>query len=744
MLILLVAVYIASRAVLIVYGGPHICHPYFDEPVSGTLTYDLLHGGLRAPLMAYQYEQRSGDMMIEALVMYPLAALFGHTLLTIKLCALLCSLACMLGWLYLIHRYCGMTAAIVFALLFALPPPMFARLSLVGTFSSHHMINTILVVQLICLFRMFERDERTVPLLLWLVFGLCAGLGVYASYSYLIFDALCGLFILECRPRMITLRSACVVSAGALAGFFPWLWRSVFYTSGGGSFLMGIFKNITLSPWLFVQTFFHTLPYTLGYGYPTRAIGWPGVVLALVLLGTVVVIVRAALRSPPGIGAGTPCAGVQGTAVPARFCFFVALFPVFYLVCLTLSPMQVGPLEYWPTIGIFATFPPADVIRCRWVTVLFPFYFACAGIALAMVAARRAAVLRTIAWVCVLLVAALNCARIADMLARDNKNMLLLYQGYNFDQHARRLLLARRGEQGLGAAEALVSSYPQAYREEAVRALGTRLAFDAACRQDADERIVRYVAAVPDAWRSPLMYGVLRVLHGSPEKASAPWVRAIAARYPVVFYAHWGTQVLGYRYYGFMLNRSKLLENIPVSERFFFGAFLEIFRNGLRDEYHSQFVDRMSAYDDRTVERMFMQDIAAVPAVFRCSTVQGIGRLVGAEMLFDTLHMPDYPLDSSIGDRLPDRLASCFYRGVGNGFAETLCRYWRRLMPPDATSCDRYARGLDIEWQRCISLMRQLPPGRRDLIWEGFLQELGARPLNESITAFITRKRSML
>ena len=52
--------------------------------------------------MAYQYEQRSGDMMIEALLMYPLAALFGHSLLTVKLCALLCSLVCLLGWVYLI------------------------------------------------------------------------------------------------------------------------------------------------------------------------------------------------------------------------------------------------------------------------------------------------------------------------------------------------------------------------------------------------------------------------------------------------------------------------------------------------------------------------------------------------------------------------------------------------------------------------------------------------------------------
>ena len=65
-------------------------------------------------------------------------------------------------------------------------------------------------------------------------------------------------------------------------------------------------------------------------------------------------------------------------------------------------------------------------------------------------------------------------------------------------------------------------------------------------------------------------------------------------------------------------------------------------------------------------------------------------------------------------------------------------------MPPDAVDCNSYARGLDIEWQRCISLMRQMPAELQPLIWEGFLQELEKRTLNESIRAFITRKLSAL
>ncbi len=742
-LLLLVAVFLVSRTAVIFYGSAHICHPSFDEPVSGTLTYDLLQGSLRVPLMAYQYEQRSGDMMIEALLMYPLAAVFGHSLFTIKLCALLCSLACMLGWVYLIRRYCGMTAALVFAALFALPPPMFARLSLVGTFSSHHMINQILVVHLICLFRMLEKDTKRVPIALWFAFGLCTGLGAYAFYSSIIFSAFCVLFVVVCNPRIISFRGVCALCTGALAGFLPWLWRSVFYSSGGGNFLMNLLKNITLSPWSFVQTFFHTVPYSLGYGYPSREIGWPGIIGALFLLAVCGFLVRTAVGSTGSVNALFSHRRLEDAGMPARLCLFVALFPFFFLVCLTLSPMQVNPLEYWPTIGIFATFAPADVIRCRWVTILFPFYFACAGIALAVLARSRVAFVRWCALACVLVIAGINGVRVGELLSREDEKNIFLYKGYNFDQYASRLLIPSRWSAKFSGVEALVAGYPEENREEACRALGTRLASVAAFRDDADEIIIRYIDNAPAAWRDSLIYGLLRVLHGRPENASALWVQTLAARYPDHFYKNWGCQMLGYRYYGFLLNRAALLDNIPASEKFFFGSFLEHFRTGLGDEYSLQFVDRVSDYDDHTVERLFMQDIFAVPESCRGFTVQGIGRLVGAEMLFDTLHKPDYPLDSAFGETLDGDLQEYFYRGVGNGFAETLCRYWRRLMPPDSVSCDMYARGLEIEWQRCISLMQQLPAERSGLMRAGFIEELETRELNESIRAFIARKLSM-
>ena len=743
LLILIIVIFIASRGGLIFFGYSHISHPYFDEPVSGTLTFDLLQGSLRVPLMAYQYEQRSGDMMIEALLMYPLAAVFGHSMVTIKLCALLCSLLCLLGWVYCIKRYCGMTAALLFAALFALPPPMFARLSLVGTFSSHYMINLLLIVQLICFFRMFEKDVKHVPLLLWCVFGLCAGLGAYSFYSYLIFNAFCVLFVLCRKPTMISLRGFCALCAGGVIGFLPWLWRSVFYSSGGGNFLVDILKNISIAPWKFAQTFLYTVPYTLGYGYPARDIGWEGIILSLFFLVLLVVVVRAAVCFPQTIRTFSSRMRCVDAGLPVEFCFFIALFPLFFLVCMTLSPMQVRPFEYWPTIGLFATFAPADVIRSRWVTIIFPFYFALAALGLYIISKQKARVLQTCAWSAFIVVILFNAVYLTGLFSRGDVHKIFLYKGYNFDQYASRLLMPSRGSSQLKHAEAIVAGYPEENRDEACRALGTRLAFDALARDDAQVYLINYFERVPEEWRDPLMCGLIRILHSMPEQAGDPWVLALAARYPGIFYKNWGYQFLGYTYYGFLLNRTRLFESLSASERFFFKDFLDDFRTGRNDEYNRQFVDRVSSYDEHMVEKMFMHDIEIIPVAFQGLTVQGIGRLVGAEMLFDTLHTLDYPLDSAIGKKFNDELGRYFYRGVGNGFAETLCRYWRRLMPPAAVDCAMYAQGLDIEWQRCISLMQQMPAERQSLIWEGFLRELEQRSLNENIGTFVARKLSM-
>ena len=135
-----------------------------------------------------------------------------------------------------------------------------------------------------------------------------------------------------------------------------------------------------------------------------------------------------------------------------------------------------------------------------------------------------------------------------------------------------------------------------------------------------------------------------------------------------------------------------------------------------------------------------LEEIEKIPLPHRLEVVRGLGMLVGAEMLFDTLQAPDYPLDSRFGEQLPAPLQEAFYEGVGCGFAETLCRFWRMLLIPEDAAAAQRAKLLDGEWIRCHSLMSKLPQKNADLINRGFANELRERYLPPAIRAYVDAK----
>jgi hypothetical protein len=76
----LVGLFILTRAGVLLFGHVHISHPAFDETGSGALACDLLAGQLRGPIYAYQYESRSGDSLMEGLIITPFFMAFGRSL----------------------------------------------------------------------------------------------------------------------------------------------------------------------------------------------------------------------------------------------------------------------------------------------------------------------------------------------------------------------------------------------------------------------------------------------------------------------------------------------------------------------------------------------------------------------------------------------------------------------------------------------------------------------------------------
>jgi hypothetical protein len=133
-----------------------------------------------------------------------------------------------------------------------------------------------------------------------------------------------------------------------------------------------------------------------------------------------------------------------------------------------------------------------------------------------------------------------------------------------------------------------------------------------------------------------------------------------------------------------------------------------------------------------------MNEITNILPEYQDDVVRGLGILVGAEMLFDTLHEPDYPLDSNFGKKLPVALQDAFYEGVGAGFAETLCRFWRMLMLDKVRLDTENKKLLDMEWNRCHDLMKKMPQQTFHLLEKGFAAELQSRILPLYIRTYIT------
>ncbi len=226
--------FMVVRISLLVLGSSHVFHPVFDETASGVLACDILGGGLSASIMAYQYELRSGDSLLEGLLFVPLFGLGGQTVFVLKLFCILSALLTLLLWVFFLRRYVGMIAALLFAAFFVFSLSTVVRLNLLSTVASHHLINPFIVLQLIILFRIFEVGSDSRKLWLWFLGGVCAGFGSFLFYAYFIFNFFCALFLVFLGGKFLSLKRIGCCCTGFLMGFLPWIYRLKYSTGGSG------------------------------------------------------------------------------------------------------------------------------------------------------------------------------------------------------------------------------------------------------------------------------------------------------------------------------------------------------------------------------------------------------------------------------------------------------------------------------------------------------------------------------
>ena len=725
----IVCLFLLQRGGLILYGYSHIFHPGIDEPVSGVLPCDILDGELRSPLFTYEYMNRSGDVLLEGLLLVPYFKFLSRSIFSTKVFALSSALFVLLCWIMFIKKYQGLPAAIAFCILFALPPPLFARLNLIGTNSSHHMITPLIILQSILLFRIFEsRQGQSAPRWVWLLSGIVAGFGIYTFYTYIIFLGFCLLFFLLFNQKPFRIRTTILFAFGSAVGFSPWILRSLF-SHTGGQFLTSMLENISVDFWSFMQNFGFAVPHSFGYNYPLRAVGFVSVFFWLFILFCMGIIIKyfisnLSFKSAPikeRLG-NVPLSCIQG--------LFCALFPLFFLTCLSLSPMHINPFEYWPRVGLFANFGPADAIRYRWLYILFPFYFA--AIAIGMViflhAGRKNRFSRLI--IISLFVLFIMCGiwRSVGLYSLQDFPKIFYYKGYHYDLFAHKFILREFSPPDIKTAQFIAQNYPEANRSEAYSFFGTLMAARIVAGKESSLITEKTLERVPAFYVPDVIWGIVRLANNVPEQEFQPLKLLLTQRYPDLFYKNWGFQYLAHKYYGLLVNQKILFDNIPSVEQWFYSNFLNKFKQATADH------NRGSNTDD------LLGEIKKIPESYQDEAVRGLGMRVGALMLFDTLHTPDYPLDSRVGEQFSGLLREAFYDGVGRGFAETMCRFWRMLLLPENTDSPFYEKLLDIEWNRCQHLMSRLSETYYHLIKKGFLKSLSERHVSPGIKQYINNK----
>ncbi|MCX5886695.1 MAG: hypothetical protein NT096_12435 [Proteobacteria bacterium] len=728
-LIILVALFLLQRFGVILFGYSHISHPGIDEPVSGVLACDLLDRQIRGPLFVYEYLNRSGDVLIEGLSLVTFFKVFGRSIFSTKVFALSSAFLSLLCWIIFIKRYQGIWAAIIFTALFAFPPPMFARLNLIGTISSHHMINPLIAMQLLILFRIIVNDENKPALWLWLGLGFFSGLGAYTFYTHIIFVGFCFVFLLIFKSAAVTVRRIALLGVGFGAGFSPWIIRSV-QSRTGGHYLASMLKNIAIDIWSFIQTFGFNVPHSLGYAYPSRDIGIISILFALSILFFAGVLLKSFLQNL-FLMSGKLKARLEKTSPSILQGLFVGAFPIFFLSCLSLSPLHVYPFEYWPTIGLFATFPPSDVIRYRWLHVLFPFYLAIVAIGSVTLFTTRHKIKFHYTLLTIFILISFSFFGFAGSIKLYSKKdfgRIFYYKGYNYDQFAPKFILGEFAYRNVEDAKAITVNYPEEHKGDAYRCLGTLLTQNLIKDSNRAVKLEQSLEEVPKHYLRDFIYGVVRAAQNIPEKEFKPFTDIVVSKYPNLFYENWGFRHLGYKYYSVMINQEVLFKNIPSGEKWFFKNFLDKFKHEIKDN------GRWMA------EKNLLQEISMIPPQHQHEVIKGVGMLVGAEMLFDTLHAPDYPLDSRFGEKFSGSLREAFYEGVGSGFAETLCRFWRMLLLPKDISSPLYREMLEIEWERCQTLMSMMSPVYYPLIEKGFLRDLESRHFSQGIQNYLNNK----
>jgi len=180
----------------------------------------------------YQYQDWDGGTLVVAVVLVPLAALFGLSTTTVKLGAMLWCLLGLALWVALLGRLYGSTGLRSSAICFAAMPVPYVLQSCIHW--GNHVESALFVpLGLLVLLWAGDGEDRKAKSRGALLAGIVFGFGTWFSLLNLAPTLLAGLFL----PLVFRRDSLAVLpafAAGCLLGLLPWLGRNDLSDLGGG------------------------------------------------------------------------------------------------------------------------------------------------------------------------------------------------------------------------------------------------------------------------------------------------------------------------------------------------------------------------------------------------------------------------------------------------------------------------------------------------------------------------------
>ncbi|MBU1912277.1 MAG: glycosyltransferase family 39 protein [Candidatus Omnitrophica bacterium] len=202
----------------------------FEGLHCGWMAKELLDGASLWSIFNNPYFPAEGGSVVTGYMASLFFFIFGDNFFSLILVPILFSILIMVIFYLFLKKYFNYSIAIVFCFLFIFSSPDFINFSL-RTIGFHVESILFSVLGLFCFFEIFINEpnykkylEKNPRLnLLFIVFGLISGFGIYFNYEYLIMFFTVILFWFIIDKGFILKRYFYIFLSGLIIGFLPWL-----------------------------------------------------------------------------------------------------------------------------------------------------------------------------------------------------------------------------------------------------------------------------------------------------------------------------------------------------------------------------------------------------------------------------------------------------------------------------------------------------------------------------------------